>query len=63
MIEVGKNLKDKYSKLTLFNVWVLNYKSNEKSWVISEFYPLFFKGTILCSSLLKFNWQCLKYEG
>jgi hypothetical protein len=56
MIEIEKNLKDKYSKLTFFNVWALNYKSNEKSWVISEFYPLFFKGTILCSSLLKFNW-------
>jgi hypothetical protein len=33
-------LKDGYFKLTLFKVWVLNYKSDERSKIISEFFSI-----------------------
>jgi hypothetical protein len=31
-----KKLKDRYPKLTLYKVWVLHCKNNERSGVISE---------------------------
>jgi len=31
-------LKDKYLKLTLVKIWVLNYKSDETSEIISEIF-------------------------
>jgi hypothetical protein len=34
-----KKLKYGYPKLTLFKVWVLDWKSNEKLGVISEVFP------------------------
>jgi hypothetical protein len=39
MIEIEKKLKDWYHKLTLFKVWVLNYKSDERWGAISEVFP------------------------
>jgi hypothetical protein len=37
-----KKLKDVYFKLTLFKFWVLNYKSDKRSRVISEVFPKFY---------------------
>lgn len=31
-----KKLKDEFSKLTLYKVWLLNYNSDKKSKIISE---------------------------
>jgi hypothetical protein len=35
-----KKLKDEYPKLTLFKVWVLICKSDEKWGVVSEVFPI-----------------------
>jgi hypothetical protein len=35
-------LKDRYTKLTLFKVYEYDYKSDERSQVISEYFPLSF---------------------
>jgi hypothetical protein len=32
-------MKDRYSKLILFKVWVLNCKSDERSEITSEVFP------------------------
>jgi hypothetical protein len=36
MVEIEKKLKDRYSKLTLFKIWVFNYKNDKTSNIISD---------------------------
>jgi hypothetical protein len=51
-----KKLKDWYSKLRLFKVWVLNCKNDERSEVISEVFPERMKMKLNQSSLkIQFN--------
>jgi hypothetical protein len=38
VLKLKKKLKDGYSKVILFKVWVPNYKSDERSRVISEIF-------------------------
>jgi hypothetical protein len=55
--EKEKQLKNGYPKLTFFKVWVLNFKSNKRSGVISDFF-FFYLIDILPTSVL-WNWYPL----